>query len=934
MVLPGFYFLSALNSFPEITASKYPELETQDSGGLKPGKLTCDYQVNPFGIDVSNPDLSWTVVSGKRNQSQSAYELIVSDNLTDISNFTGNVWSTGKVVSSQTLHIYFSGSPLKSFTRYYWRVKVYDNTGTSSSWSNTAWFETSMLSEKDWKGSWIGDGKKEPAKEEDFYGDDPMPLFRKLFSIRKEIKSARLYISGLGYYEAFINGKKAGDHMLDPGWTSYTLRVPYTTYDITDLLRQGSNACGIMLGNGWYNPLPMKMWGHLNLRDALATGRPCVRAMIRITCADGTLTEIPTDGSWLTASGPVIRNSIYLGEKYDARLEKSNWAMPFTVSGFRKAVVVAGPSGRMTSQIHPPVRVTRIIKPVKVSETKPGVFVFDMGQNFAGVARIRIKGPAGTHVVLRYGEDIYPDGNINVMTSVAGQIKNNNGGPGAPPIAWQEDSYILKGEGIETWSPGFTFHGFRYVEVTGWPGKPGKDDIEGLRMNSDLPETGTFYSSDEMFNKLAEVVKWTFLSNVFSVQSDCPAREKFGYGGDIVATAGAFLYNFDMTGFYRKAVADFADAQRPFGGITETAPFVGIADRGPADHSGPLGWQLAFPLLIKQIYDFYGDKRIIEENYNSLVRQAEFLIANANKNLYFKGISDHESLDPKPEALTSSSFYFHHIKLLSEFAGITGRMADERKYGRIADTIRAAILKEFYSPGTGRFDRGSQAAQIFGLWYDFPPEKEKDAALNILIDEIGRHENHLSTGIFATKMMFDVLRTAYRNDVAIKVAGSRTFPGWGYMLEKGATTLWETWAYSDNVYSQNHPMFGSLSEWFFRSLAGINEGSPGFEKIIIKPQPGGKLTFAGGSYKSIRGLISSSWKIEGEKIYLNVEIPANTMAEIWLPSKETESVKEGGIPVGQVGEIRFLRSEKGYCVYMTGSGKYSFEGKYDHDSFN
>jgi alpha-L-rhamnosidase len=905
---------------------------SSDTTGLIPGKLTCEYSVNPLGIDIAAPGLSWTLLSGLRNQKQSAYEIIVCDNESYAANLHGNVWNSGKIISSQTLHIPCSGAPLKSFTRYWWRVRVYDKDGKVTPWSKTAWFETAMLSDKDWEAEWISDGRKQFIHDKDFYGDDPMPLFRKLFSVKRKIVSARLYISGLGYYEAYINGRKAGDHSLDPGWTSYAKQVPYSVFDITDLLKQGSNACGIMTGNGWYNPLPLRMWGHLNLRDFLTTGRPCVKAMIRIAFSDGSENVIATDESWLTASGPVVRNSVYLGEHYDARLERANWTMPVGISGFRKSTVVAGPSGKLVAGIHPPVRVTRIIKPVRISEPKQGVFVVDMGQNFAGVARIRVKGPSGARIILRYGEDIYPDGNLNVMTSVAGQIKNNNGGPGAPAVAWQEDSYILKGQGTEEWSPLFTFHGFRYVEVTGWPGKPAIDDIEGLRMNSDLDETGSFVCSDPVFNRLLENTKWTFLSNVFSVQSDCPAREKFGYGGDIVATAEAFLYSFDMSNFYRKVVRDFADARRPLGGITETAPYVGIADRGPGDGSGPLGWQLAFPFLIKQIYDFYGDKKIVEENYDALVKQGEFLRNKAKGNLYYSGISDHESLDAKPEALTSSAFYYHHIKLLSEFAGISGRLDDATKYGQLADTIKSAILKKFYYMGSGRLDNGTQAAQIFGLWYGFPPEDEKDAALNILTEEIGRNENHLSTGIFATKMLFDVLRRAGRNDIAVKVACNSSFPGWGYMIEKGATTIWETWAYSDNVYSQNHPMFGSVTEWFYRSLLGINAGSPGFEKIILKPQPAGNLTFAKGSYMSVHGKISSDWKITGGKFFFRTEIPTGTTAEIWIPVKEFTDLKESGLKVQQVDGIHFLRSEDGYCVLETGSGVYSFEGPYNRGS--
>jgi alpha-L-rhamnosidase len=598
-------FLKTIAALVAVTLLQAGAMVANANAKLSTDKLTCEYIVNPLGIEVKKPRLSWTLSSSLRNQSQSAYEIIVSDNAKDIKRATGNVWQTGKVSSSQSVHISYQGAALKPFTRYYWRVKVYDADGASSGWSETQWFETAILEASDWQGDWIGDGSTQFENDADFYQNDPMPLLRKTFNANKKITSARLYISGLGYYEAFINGKKVGDRVLDPGWTSYSKQVLYSTYDITTHLQKGMNAAGVMLGNGWYNPLPLRFWGGINMRNALVSGRPCVKAMIRVQYTDGTSSIIPTDETWQTAAGPIIRNSIFLGEHHDARAERAGWnTVSAATADWQKAVVVTGPNGVLSPQMQPPVRVIDILKPRSVNEVKPGVFVFDMGQNFAGVARIRVQGPAGTEVKLRYGEDIYADGSLNGMTAVAGQIKGGNGGPGAPHIAWQLDSYVLKGKGVEEWSPKFTFHGFRYVEVTGWPGKPELKDIDGLRMSADLQEHGTFTSSNEMFNKLDTNIKYTFLSNAFSVQSDCPGREKLGYGGDLFCTTESYMYHYDMAGFYRKIVKDFTDDQQPLGGITETVPFVGIADSGPGDKSGPLGFQVGFPYLVKKIYDF------------------------------------------------------------------------------------------------------------------------------------------------------------------------------------------------------------------------------------------------------------------------------------------------------------------------------------------
>jgi len=895
------------------------------ANAVRPDKLTCEYTINPLGLDERLPRLSWTLVSGQRNQKQTAYELIVSDKLNDIRKKEGTVWSTGKVTSDQNIHITYAGKPLQSFTRYYWRVRIYDKDGKVSGWSEPAWFETAMLDTSEWDGQWIGDGQPQFTRDEDFYQEDPMPLFRKSFHASKKIISARLYVSGMGYYEAYLNGNKVGDHVLDPGWTSYEKQVLYAVYDVTKQLQRGDNTVGFMLGNGWYNPLPLRFWGAINMRDALETGRPKVRAMVRLVYRDGTVETVGTGSDWQTAPGPVIRNSIYLGEHFDGRRQDPAWCTASAATeGWKQAVEVSGPAGILTTQKQPPIRVTKVLKPIRIQETSPGVFIADMGQNFAGVARIRVNGPAGTKISLRYGEDVYPDGNVNVMTTVAGQIKGTNGGPGAPPVAWQEDTYILNGKGTEIWSPRFTFHGFRYVEIKGWPGTPTVDDIEGLRMNTDVKEIGSFTSSNPMFNKLQENIKWTFMSNAFSVISDCPGREKLAYGGDIFCTTETFMFNYGMPNFYAKIIRDHANEQRPLGGITETAPFVGIADAGPGDKSGPLGFQLGFAHMIKKMYDFYGDKRIVEEHYEAVRKQVEFLRSRARNHLFDTDLGDHESLEEKSIPLTASVFYLQHVRLLADMAGILGKESDASRYSAWGDEIQRAIIQTF-AEGNGKFARGTQSDQLFALWSGVADAADHEAAWNVLMDAFAQKNWHLSTGIFGTKMLFDVLRTGDRNDVAYRIANQRDFPGWGHMIENGATTVWETWKYSDNTFSQNHPMFGSVGEWLYRSLLGINDGAPGFKRIVIKPQPAGDLTHAQGEFQSVYGIIGSSWRIVDKGLELTVDIPVNTRAEIWIPLAYGTVITEGGKPLDQVAEIANVRNEGGYTVVETGSGQYQFQ---------
>ncbi len=895
------------------------------SADIRPAGLTCEYTEKPLGIDIVAPVLGWKLQSDERAQYQTAYEIMVATSKADLEQGKNLIWKSGKKTTAQNNNIVYAGKKLQPFTRYYWKVRVYDRDGKPSAWSDAAWWETAMLAPADWKAQWIGDGSQSPVNEIDFYKDEPTPMFRKTFNVKKPIASVRLYITGLGYYEAHINGDRVGNNVLDPGWTNFGKQVLYSVYDVSGMIRQGDNAIGVILGNGFYNPLPMRIFKPL--REFLYIGRPCLKAQLRVTYADGSVETIVTDNTWKTTPSAIMRNNAYLGEHYDARMETPGWCAPaFKDSQWKQASVATAPSGELTAQMQPPIRITKTFRPVRMTESRPGVFVFDMGQNFAGVARIKVQGPRGTKIVIRYGEDVYSDGSLNVMTSVAGQQKRvwnaNREAPGQPQTAWQEDSYTLKGEGEEIWSPCFTFHGFRYVEVTGWPGRPTIDNIEGLRMNADLPRAGQFECSNPMFNQLNTAIDYTFLSNVFSVQSDCPAREKFGYGGDIVGVARTFGWFYDMENFYRKVIRDFANDQRPLGGMTETAPYNGIADQGLGDGSGPIGWQLAFAFLQKQLYEYYGDTRTIEAYYPALRKQVEFLRANAKDHIIDRCINDHESLEERIPVLFATAHYYHHVMLLGEFATLTNRATDAKTYHQLAADIKAAFIAKFVK--SGEVGNHIQAAQAFGLYYNLLPDGSKDAAFNILLQEIARCEGHIAAGIFGVPLVLEVLTKNNRNDIAYEMVNKKTFPGWGHMLQSGATTVWETWKYSDNVYSQNHPMFGSVGEWFYQALLGINPAAPGFKRIIIKPQPAGDLVWARGSFESIQGTIASSWKIDGGKFLFDVAVPVNTTAEIWVPSNGTSAITESGSAVKDAKGLKFLRNEKGYAVFEAGSGQYAF----------
>jgi Alpha-L-rhamnosidase N-terminal domain./Bacterial alpha-L-rhamnosidase. len=911
--------------FPALIAIFLLSAFSMQARQLLPFDLRCEYNINPLGIDESNPSLSWKLTDQRPNSAQTAYEIEVSTSLKGLQAGSAEVWKSGKVNSSENIHIRYAGNDLKPFTCYYWRVRSWDADGEVGEWSKTATFETAMLSQSDWEGEWIGDERLQFTRDEDFYQEDPMPLFRKEFGAAKRIASARLYICGLGYYEAYINGKRVGENLLDPGWTANHAESHYVTYDITQHLKQGRNAIGVMLGNGWWNPLPLRLFREYNLRDVQETGRPCLKARILMRYSDGSEEWVNTDESWLTTQGPIVLNNVYLGEKYDARCEVKDFSkVGINKSAWKPATKVKGPSGILVPRMQPPVQISNIVKPVAIIETEPGIYTVDLGQNFAGVARINVKAPKGTEISLRYAEIINDDNTVNTITTNAGHIKaiwGLEGGPGAPATAEQISTYIAKGEGKEVWYPRFTFHGFRYIEVKGWPGKLTKNDIEGLQLHPTLEQAGQFSCSNEMLNRLNGVIDWTFKSNLFSVQSDCPAREKMGYGGDIVATSDAFIYNYDMANFYRKTIRDFANDQTPMGGMPEIAPNTGIALYSVGDGSGPVGWQLAYPYLLDRMYEMYGDKRIIETQFPIFERQIKFLDSVAEENLFDRDISDHESIDPRPISFSANCFYYHHVLLFKKYADLLGK-EDAIKYADdLLARVKRAIVSTYYVPNTGRFDNATQAAQVFGLYYDLSPQPE--LTFDWLMKEIDRWGGHLSTGIFTTKMMFDVLRDLDRNDVSYTIINQRDYPGWGFMLDNDATTLWESWEKPVGA-SYNHPMFGQPVEWYYRSLLGINPATPGFKTIQIKPMPVGDLTWAKGSYESLYGTIASGWEIKDGVYTLEVTIPTNTKADVYIPAESNTSVEFDSSPS--------LVSHKGkegrYQVFEVGSGTYRFYAPY------
>ena len=691
---------------------------------------------------------------------------------------------------------------------------------------------------------WITDTRILPAEDSLMYGNIPAPVFRREFAINKEVRSAKLYITAAGYYKATINGKDAGKEILDPAWTNFSKRIYYSEYDITADIRQGKNCLGTVLGNGFYNPLPMRFWSTYNLRDYLPVGKPVFIADLKIGYADGTTAEVNTGKEWKYSYGPVIRNNVYLGEVYNASEELEGWNMPgFDDSGWHKPELSAGPGGKLIKAFFPPVMITGKCEPVAVTSRSPDTCIADMGVNFTGLYSIRLRGHKGDTITFRFGERLYDDGSLNPMTSVAGQIKrtektavgpqeaawHTDNGPGCPPVAWQTDRYIFGDKTDVVYSPEFTFHVFRYMEITGLKYIPERTDIEGLIIHSNVENGNSFSSSSELINSIQQATRRTFTDNLISVQSDCPGRERFGYGGDLNATGDAFIYNFDMQAFYRKTLYDWVDAMKDSIFI-DTAPYVGIKICG-------LSWESAFIITQYKLLLYYNDTSLIRELYDLDLKWMEKAARLHPSGIVDKGLSDHESLVKVPVKLIGTTHYLDCARIMKRFARMMNDKTNERKFGDLATGIEKSVRRMYWEePVPDTINRQTLFATL--LYYDIVPENEKKAAVDSLLKALKKGPSgHFTTGIFGTKYILESLSESGKSSSVFDIVNSTSFPGWGFMIDHGATTIWETWKESDNVYSNCHPMFGSVSEWFYRWLAGIQPDpeNPGFRKFTVSP---------------------------------------------------------------------------------------------------
>ena len=766
------------------------------------------------------------------------------------------------------------------------------------------------------KATWISTQKEIPSVDSLLYEDDPSPIFRKEFLVTNEIRSATLFITSAGYYRATLNEKRIGKNYLDPAWTNFEKRVYYSEYDLTAEIQEGPYCLGVMLGNGFYNPLPMRMWGSRNLRDALPHGKPGFIALLKLEYVNGKTEEIFTDNSWTYSFGPIRRNNVYLGEVYDARKEIEGWGRyKFDDKDWNEAMEVQGPGGILQKAFFPPIQIRDQKSPLTIKFNKDKAFIVDMGVNFTGLYDIHLQGKTGDTITFRFGERLYEDGRLNPMTTVAGQIKEaGKGGPGSPDIAWQTDTYIFGDETDVWYSPEFTFHTYRYMEISGLDIAPQISDIQGIALNTRVENRNAFTSSSQLINDIQSATRRTFLSNLIGVQSDCPAREKFGYGGDLNATSEAFIYNFDMQAFYRKTIYDWVDAMND-SSFVDTAPFVGIRYCG-------ISWESAFITTQYHLLLYYNDTALIREMYELDLEWMEKAKRLFPEGLVDKGLSDHESLEPVPVELTGTSHYLQCARIMQKFASLLGDNQHEKEYEELADKLSDIILNKFWEmPAGGPINKQTLFATL--IYYDIVPENELDHAVDSLLSSLANSSGHFTTGIFGTKYILEALSKTDHSESVFYIVNSTRYPGWGHMIDRGATTLWETWKESDNVYSNCHPMFGSVSEWFYRWLAGIrpHPDYPGFERFVINPTLPEGLSYASASYSSPYGEIVSRWKKDGKGTQVfEIEVPKGSLAMVKLPVNENQAIHISSSENGQV--LTAQRRDTKYCSFELPSGKY------------
>ncbi len=901
--------------------------------GVRVVGLACQNRVNPVGVDPARPVFGWELASGERGQVQTAFRILAATSASLLEKSVGDVWDSGRRQGSGSAFLPYAGKSLSPGREYFWKVMVWDGQGRPSTWSETARFTTGLSSggasaADAWSGArWIAFDKLPDAMKVvpgvhgngDELGDKArkrsvVPLFRKEFDVRGEpVARALVFVCGLGQYELRLNGRKVGSSFLAPGWTDYRQTCLYNTYDVTALLRPGRNAVGAVVGNGFFN-VNRERYRKL----VIAYGLPMMIARLDVTYVSGRRETITSGTDWKTAPSPITFSSIYGGEDYDARLEQPGWDSPgFDDAAWRPALDVPGPGGSLEPEGDYPLAVEAAIAVKKISEPRPGVFVYDFGQNASGIIALKVKGERGRTVTIRPAELLGRDGLADQSMS------------GSPYLF----SYTLKGGNGEDWTPRFTYYGFRYAQVEG--AAPADLDLRLLHTRNSSPAVGSFACSKELFNRAFTLIEWAIRSNLASVPTDCPHREKLGWLEQTHLMGGSIQYNYRILTLYQKLVRDMAQAQLPDGLVPDIAPeyvpFLGGFRDSPE-------WGSAAVILPWLLHEWYGDTATMAAAYPMMKRYVDYLGAKARGHILDHGLGDWFDNPPSPakmtpRALTATAIYYRDIALLSAMARKLGRDEDAAALARLAEDVRRAFNARFFDPATKIYAAGSQTAYATPLHFGIVDEADRPAVFRNFVRSIRDGGGALTAGDVGFDYVLKALAEGGAADVVFEMNSREDVPGYGYQLARGATALTESWAAREDV-SNNHMMLGHIMEWFYSTLAGIGQaaGSTGFERIEIRPHPVGDVTWAKASYRSIRGEIAVHWRIDDGRFLLDVKIPANATARVFIPtappaaaaSGRTGEVLESGLPASRAAGVKSLGVEGGRLAFEVGSGEYHF----------
>ncbi|UKS28308.1 glycoside hydrolase family 78 protein [Paenibacillus sp. HWE-109] len=882
---------------------------------MKPIELKTEYTISPLGIDTLEPRLSWCLESDKRGTKQQSYQILVSSNVETLLVEKGEIWNTGKIDSNQSFSIRYSGKTLVSGQRCYWTVRTWDHYNIPSDWSDPAWWEMGLLHDTDWQGQWIG-GPENPTEYE-----AAAPLLRKLVQLDKPIVHARAYICGLGYHELWINGERIGNNVLDPGFTNYDQRTFYVTHDITSSLYEGINCFAVELGRGFYALKTPNVW---NWEKASWNSEPKLLIQFNLKFEDGSSQWVTSDETWRTTSGPRLKNSLYSGEVYDANLEKPGWtSSDYDDTDWTLVTLIESSPVKLQSQIIPPIQIIDTVQPSRIHLTELGNYIVDFGINIVGWVEFQVQGSKGTSVQLRYGEKLNPDESVyNENSYVSGES--------------QTDHYILHGNGLEVWEPAFSYKGFRYVELINWPEVPEIGSIIGKVVRSSVRKTGTFSCSNPLLNQIYEATSRTILNNLHSIPTDTPVYEKNGWTGDAHLIAETANYNFDLLLFWEKWVQDIQDCQKPDGAI----PLIVPASTWGWDHA-PV-WTSVYVLIPWYLYMHYGDRSVLEHHYTSMKVYADWEISKLNADHTAHSVlgdwvppGSKDWSAPEGTRLMASAYAYHILKTVVQIAEVVGTASDVEQYTHVAKNIAKSFHKTFFNRDAGIYETEieagyRQASNIIPLAFGLTPSEDKaQVVLHLLNDIINVREKHLNTGIIGTKYILPVLTDLGFGELAYAIADQKTYPSWGFWLENGIHTLLEEWELKSR--SQNHYMFGTVVEWFFKYLAGIQIEKPGYQSFKVMPHILGPLSQVSSQIETLYGQIKVSWQLSIDGNFsIEVTVPANCQATIFIPTLNSHEVTESGVALRLQDEVIVEDMDlKEYVVCKVQSGTYHFRSCYN-----